>query len=247
MENAAKALIIAGGILLAIMTLTLLVYGITSTGRIEQARAESEKTEELANFNMEYEAYNKKRMYGVDVITVINKAINHNKAMKATNIDDPYYINITFITKEDFKNELYVRVYNETDKKVDYEKYGTTVSDPHIPNYWTEITSADLSQTEITSGVQYTLLSFSGNNAIMNKDFTKIFDGYKEDITKTTLPETKLEAGRKVTKTTTCTLYSALTNFKRAIFQCTNVDYSPQTGRIESMTFEQYKKNEEIY
>ena len=78
MENASKALIIAGGILLALMTLTLLVYGLTTTTRISEANDEAKKLEEIENFNSEYLAYNRRVMYGIDLINVINKAINNN-------------------------------------------------------------------------------------------------------------------------------------------------------------------------
>lgn len=84
MENAAKALVIAGGVLIAIMTLSLFLYGMTSAARIEQAQNEKKATEELAAFNMEYEAYNKQRLYGIDLITVINKAIEHNQKMQVS-------------------------------------------------------------------------------------------------------------------------------------------------------------------
>ena len=81
MENAAKALVIAGGILLAIMTLSLLVYMVGSTSRLAQAQDSKKAAEQLAAFNNEYEAYNKRVMYGTEVISVMNKAIVHNEKM----------------------------------------------------------------------------------------------------------------------------------------------------------------------
>lgn len=78
MENASKALLIAGGILLTIIILSLIIYVATSTSRMVQAQEEKKATEEIATFNKQYEAYNKKRMYGTDVITVIKKAIEYN-------------------------------------------------------------------------------------------------------------------------------------------------------------------------
>ena len=112
MENAAKALIIASGILIAIMTLSILVYASTTRTRIAQAQNEKRAAEELAKFNMEYNSYNKDRLYGLDVITVMNKAIEHNRRMQQANVADPYYINIIFRTNENFKNEIYVCTIN---------------------------------------------------------------------------------------------------------------------------------------
>ena len=53
MDNAAKGLIVAGGILLAIMTLTLLVYGLSATSRINIAQDEADALQELTNFNIQ--------------------------------------------------------------------------------------------------------------------------------------------------------------------------------------------------
>ena len=242
MENAAKALIIAGGILLAIMTLTLLVYGLTASSRLEQATAENKKNEEIASFNLEYQAFNKKRMYGIDLITLINKAINHNKTMDSSH---PYYVNIIFKTKEDFKNEIYIYIYNNTTKEVEYEKYGADPTDSHIPTdpEWSKVRDVNISTRDIEGNKEYKLLSFSGKQAIINKDFKNIFeDGFKEDFTRT-----KIVPDGGQSKTVTCTVYSALTNFKRAIFECTNVEYDSNTGRINKLEFAQVEKNEEIY
>lgn len=78
MENASKALMIAGGILLAILTLTLVVYMMTALTSMGEAQDAKTLAQQKTTFNKEYEAYNKRRMYGTDVITVINKATENN-------------------------------------------------------------------------------------------------------------------------------------------------------------------------
>lgn len=78
MDNATQALLIAGGILLAILTLTLLVYMFSNIATIGNAQAEKEEVERLKEWNAEWEAYNKKVLYGAEVLTVINKAEQNN-------------------------------------------------------------------------------------------------------------------------------------------------------------------------
>lgn len=78
MVNASKALLIAGGILLAIIILTTFIMMFNKMSVIQQQQREMTKTEQLLAFNAEYEAYNKKAMYGVDVITLINKVEQNN-------------------------------------------------------------------------------------------------------------------------------------------------------------------------
>lgn len=96
MENASKALLIAGSILIALMILSLIIYVFTSTSRMAQAQEGKKETEEIVAFNQTYEAYNKKRMYGTDIITVVNKAIEYNR--KATE-----KIEIILITHNDYE------------------------------------------------------------------------------------------------------------------------------------------------
>lgn len=74
MENASQALIIAGGILLAILTISLFVYMFNNISAMGNAQAQKEEITHLANWNAEWEAYNKRYLYGTDVLTVMNKA-----------------------------------------------------------------------------------------------------------------------------------------------------------------------------
>jgi len=74
MENASKALLIAAGMFFAMLILTMMMYmsgRITEIGEIQESKRAAEQ---LAAFNAEYEAYNKKLMYGTDIVTIINKA-----------------------------------------------------------------------------------------------------------------------------------------------------------------------------
>ena len=79
MENASKALIIAGGVLIALIIITMFLIMYNRISNIQKEQEEQTKIEQLATFNAEYEAYDKKLMYGVDVITLINKVVENNK------------------------------------------------------------------------------------------------------------------------------------------------------------------------
>jgi len=78
MDNASKALIIAGSILVALLILTLLVIGWNNLSKVgkEQERAQLEK--QTKEFNQQYEAFNRNLLYHTDIITVVNKALDHN-------------------------------------------------------------------------------------------------------------------------------------------------------------------------
>lgn len=98
MENASKALIMAGEILIAMLIITLLVWGFGNITNLQEQEQNGEKVEQLAVFNKEYESYNRKLLRGVDVISVMNRAINNNNKYE----NDTYYvINIQFKMNEE--------------------------------------------------------------------------------------------------------------------------------------------------
>lgn len=78
MENASKALAIAGSILIGIMIIAVLILMVNNIGGVEQKSEEQKRQEQILAFNKEYESYVKTLMRGTDVVTVINKANNNN-------------------------------------------------------------------------------------------------------------------------------------------------------------------------
>lgn len=82
MENAAKALGIAGGVLIAIIILAGLLYTFKRMSQIPEQQEYQKEVQELSKFNQQFEAYNKKLMYGVDVVSCLNKVIDNNKKSK---------------------------------------------------------------------------------------------------------------------------------------------------------------------
>ena len=101
MENASKALIMAGEILIAVLIITLLIYGYTNINQLTMQEKKEAEAQQLQAFNSEYESYNKKLLRGVDVVSVINKAINNN--YKYEN-EEYYNITIEFLIKSAIDN-----------------------------------------------------------------------------------------------------------------------------------------------
>ena len=100
MENAAKALLIAGGILIAIIILSMFLVMYNKMASLQKTQEEKTKMEQIAAFNAEYEAYNKKLMYGADVITLYNKVSQNNN-------DNPHQIiNIKVTVPDSFGGNI---------------------------------------------------------------------------------------------------------------------------------------------
>ena len=88
MENAAKALLIAGGVLISLLVITFLIYMLGHVRTIRNAEAEKVEVEKLQKFNQEYEAYNRTVMFGADVLSLVHK-------MKDNNVSGNYKMNCT--------------------------------------------------------------------------------------------------------------------------------------------------------
>ena len=78
MENVSKALLIAGGILIAIIIISLFLSMYNRVSSIAKTEEEKKEIEQIQEFNAGYEAFDKSIMYGVDVITLFNKIDNNN-------------------------------------------------------------------------------------------------------------------------------------------------------------------------
>lgn len=199
MENAAKALLIAGGILFAIIILSLVVYMSTTTSRMMRAQDDKKAEEEIYAFNKEYEAYNRKKMYGTDIITVMKKAIDYN-----LNADETQKITIELETVNNYSTVI------ET----------TTTSASGI-----ETKTKEVKDGSLYSG-QYNQDNHA-MKAFLNQEPNDYYD------------EANSNDGKKIY------VYSALTSFKRSIFECNEVKYN-NSGKINNMKFKEVKNFSEI-
>lgn len=76
MENASKALLIAGGVLIALITIGLLVRSFSTISDFQMSKLSQEEQEELIAFNEQYTKYANQYVYGTEVRSLINKYDN---------------------------------------------------------------------------------------------------------------------------------------------------------------------------
>ncbi|MBR6033189.1 MAG: hypothetical protein IKP28_00295 [Clostridia bacterium] len=86
MENASKALIMAGGVLVAIMILSLGVYLFQAIGNFSQAYDERLKLEMTTSFNSKFEIYIRD-INAHEMVTLINLAAQINEQDATKNIE----------------------------------------------------------------------------------------------------------------------------------------------------------------
>ena len=92
MENASQALIIAGGVLIGIIIISMGVYLFTQAVAIPNEYNAKLEKEKLIAFNQKFEAYNRQDVSAQDIITVVNMATENNRQYEET--DTEYYIKV---------------------------------------------------------------------------------------------------------------------------------------------------------
>lgn len=219
MENASKALLIAGSILIAMITISVFYFMFGQISEFSEATETDTSQEELLAFNQGFEAYNKKLMYGADVISVINKAIDNNEKYDVENdTTNDYYVDIAVTLKKPLYILIETYTYNKNEGGYDKIK-------PEQRKIYSKISG---SKSTISS---FTLAKDKESiieNILINEKSVEDEEGKSYDQASTAVTE--------YTSTGyTVTTYPA-TEFKRRIFYCTGVEYS-KVGRVCKMTF----------
>lgn len=78
MENASKALIIAGGVLIAVMIVSIAVYLFQSSGSLSQSYEDKLKQDAITAYNNKFLQYGK-NMNGQDMVSLINLIAETNE------------------------------------------------------------------------------------------------------------------------------------------------------------------------
>lgn len=106
MENASKALIMAGAILIALLVIGALLLMLNQVSDYNRSQTELESDTQLAQFNEQYTRYGRDDVQGVDMISLANKVADHNTksgGVGELNYDLP--ISLTIVLGDKFKNK----------------------------------------------------------------------------------------------------------------------------------------------
>lgn len=88
MENSTEALLIASGVLITVIIISIFSFSYNNATILPKERSIENDINKLAKWNAEWEAYDKKLMYGSEVITVVNKANQENQANQENKVID---------------------------------------------------------------------------------------------------------------------------------------------------------------
>lgn len=174
MENASKALIMAGSMLLAMLIVSLLIMGWNRISDYNKKEEESETLEQIAEFNKEFESYNKKIVYGYEIVS-LNNLINDTN---------------TRYSEEDGYEKIvgYIELINDTtltNQLSNGEKNTWTRGEGTFTDFFSKIYNKDLEKIFKESYFQCTEVVYNGDKSTdIGKGSGKIQEMHFEQIRK---------------------------------------------------------------
>ena len=250
-----KALIIVAGVLLAMLVVAFITFSFQRMGTWATANDQELLAEQKEKFNKEYEAYDKNLMYGVDVISCLNKALSNNDKIQKKMLDASYEVKVTVSLKQDKPLQESIEVYhmNENGKELKYANdkgcSNVTLKDVEdvedvefefLSKSYKDISNFDKStqlktQNQSCKKIATTMQLTKDGNATGEADLRALLSVVD------TLSEVVKNSESKRTESdnwTKAEFRSALYDLKLRKFKCTKVGYSDQ-GRINEISFEE--------
>lgn len=246
MENATKALLMAAGILIAIIVLSLAVVMYSRVSEYYQQKQRNITDEQLAAFNDEYLAYNRDDVTGFELVSLINKTIdyNQNKVYGASNTGDSDeqlgdgYKEMSIIVKLSDSRDW---VLFNNQQIIEYNGKNNTIGKRQL------LTSAIIEMQELERYVNPSDLTkltayITDLNSITTYDKLKEFfiEKTKKDYSNAFSKVQATDANKvreKIKK------YDDFLAFKRATFRCNGIDGNEsieyKNGQIVKMSFTQ--------
>jgi len=255
-----KALIMAGGILLAILVISFAMFSFRRMSGWSDVQKEQLSAEQVQKFNKEYEAYDKDLMYGVDIISCLNKAKSNNDKVDNKEYDNSFLVEVDVTFTKTLTESF--RVYYLSDKiKKEKEAVSgdTECKISSISNLKDLFKISDdyiKAMKEIKSNVIYE--NSWSNNLIGTEEIEDTIGTFhlkgREDtspvihtlmVTSGNLRQSKSnpsnERNFSNNNWTKIEWETPAYSFKTRRFKCTNIGYSSQTGRVNRLDFVEFK------
>lgn len=221
MENASKALIIAGSVLIALMIIGALLLMFSNLSNYQGTETQGTREAQVVEFNNKFETYNRNDIRGTDMISLMNSVLDYNQR-RGNSSDEKYQemkITVSEINPSAFK-------YSEEDEAL----IKSTYKENDISTLLNPVKTLE------NKYQQKYIMELSAN-------ISKIIDGDSVEEAKEILNTSNLNKYDGIDKIQGDTkTYYQYTQFKRTYFNCTGVEYNDETGRIISMTFKWVNK-----
>jgi len=207
MENASKALIMAGGVLIALMVASLVVFFFKNISEWQGMQESGQELEQMVEFNQQYEVYGRD-VYGSELLSIANKIADYNKRQA----EDKGYLKI----------ELQVQLTKDMDTSF-FKKgnYNSMQMKTEVENLQAEIKR--VGDQRITSrSISTVSRKISQLASMRTKDIEELGIEYND---------------YRIQLTQYNTYKTLLTQVKETIFKFVTFDYDKTNGRITKMTY----------
>ncbi len=222
MENASKALIMAGSVLIALMIIGLLVFMFSNLSNYQSSDTENKRESQVIEFNNQFETYARKDIRGSDMISLLNRVVDYNQRKTGATSQEQYQVmNIKVMGIQKTTSTI---LYADADKNLWFA--GSEITQDTIQGVNKKV--KDLEEKYQSKYITN-----------LAKNISQVVDGADAQKVQKFLPKLidtygGLEKVQNDTK-----IYYQYSQFKRLYFDCdTNkTQYDSKTGRIIYMEF----------
>ncbi len=266
MENASKALLMAGGILLTMLVVALIAYAWNMFSDFYSNQDELAEITDLSEFNLQFTNYDRDDVSGYEIVSLANKVVDYNQRYSNVGKNDEKYTPVTLVinfpiedgedTREKLKYDDEYRLF----KRNQYTQsdtinmiqpiianctaieamYGGTNEASKIAKSFAALvlTQEQLDYNKNTRGIDYK------ESYISALDLYNSIVKDKITYTKTDSEETikngpYKEMTNKITTQGNILAYYEYYQFKKGIFKCNGqIEYDEVSGRVSKITFD---------
>lgn len=229
MENASKALIMAGSILMSLMVIGSLVFMYQKLTGVEQAKNDADEISKLSDYSQKFEQYNK-IIYGSELMSLANLQEDYNKRQA----EEKGYeeITITVTVKKSISGTTY---FSAGTKAISFILTDKNSVEEIIKQY-------EETKSASKAGKLYKNRVVKYYAQMSNRQIADIYGiSYSSSEVDYDIGERLTTQGGELTKLMQDieeykNIKSVYTEFKSKRFKCERVDYG-QTGRVNFMKF----------
>ena len=269
MENASKALIMAGSVLIGLMIIGALLLMFTNLSNYQGEKQEGETDSQVVEFNNQFATYNREDVRGSELYSLLNRVISYNRTQSTAGIRnssdttwadegqdlayEPMEIEFTLDVSQlsaDNTNRLFTRNTNRYVVSGNTNEFENTIKDTisKLESGYGTATLTNLT-TNITRIFPTNPSEDQQNNAVSafksackKKTITTVKNdgnsGTTYIVDNITWNDLKTSADTSGSIRNNIYKYYEYVQFKRAHFDCVDVEYNQNTGRITKMKFE---------
>ena len=235
MENASKALLIGAGMLFALLIITLLVIFYGQVSSYFEEKNKMTEIEQLEKFNAKFENYHDKQIRGSELVSILNMIVDYNNLQADAQGYEPIKVTIDLKGHQNelkYDNEsggktlITVSNINNNSNDTQIKKIAETSSRLSV-----ELGIADVKLQKLASRISDIVDEPSDSDE--KEEYKKFRKQILERILGYEVPDSEIGD----IKTATYQYYQYM-QFKRAMFDCKDVTYNTDNGRVNGMAFD---------